>query len=137
MPQQQRSIEEILLANGYYPPEAFAFVQRGLAHTVEKLGREARPEGERHVTGQELCNGLRDLALNEWGRLARLVLTRLNIRRTDDFGKIVFYLIENSLMQKRPEDTIDDFSGVFDFVEALDRGFHIDLSELKDKPAAE
>ena len=135
MPQPQKNVEEVLLANGQYPLEAFAFVQRGLAHTVEKLGRQARPEGERHVTGQELCHGLRDVALKEWGRLARPVLSHMNIRRTDDFGRIVFFLIENHMMQKRPEDTVEDFFGVFDFVEAFDRGYRIDLSEIKEKPA--
>jgi uncharacterized repeat protein (TIGR04138 family) len=126
MPQPQRPIEEILLANGYYPPEAFAFVQRGLQFTVERLGRRDKPEGERHVTGQELCWGLRDLAMKEWGHMARAVLSHLNIRRTDDFGKIVFYLIDNSLMQKRPEDNLEDFHAVFDFVEAMDRTYRIE-----------
>jgi len=135
MPQPQKNVEELLLANGHYPLEAFAFVQRGLAHTVEKLGRQDRPEGERHVTGQELCVGLRDVAMKEWGRLARPVLGHMNIRRTDDFGRIVFYLIEHHMMQKRPEDTVEDFFGVFDFVEAFDRGYRIDLSEIKEKPA--
>jgi len=135
MPQQQKSIEEILLANGHYPPEAFAFVQRGLGYTVDKLGRLDRPEGERHVTGQELCHGLRELALKEWGRMARIVLAHMNIRRSDDFGKIVFYLIANSLMQKQPEDTVEDFFSVFDFVDAFDRNYRIDLSELKEKVA--
>ncbi|MDD4891520.1 MAG: hypothetical protein PHU85_16500 [Phycisphaerae bacterium] len=135
MPQQQRSIEDILLANGYYPPEAFAFVQRGLAHTVEKLGRQDRPEGERHVTGQELCHGLRELALREWGQMARTVLKHLHIGRTDDFGKIVFYLIDHSLMQKRPEDTVEDFCGVYDFAAAFDADYQIDLSNLKEKAA--
>ena len=135
MPQQQKSIEEILTANGHYPPEAFGFVQRGLAHTVEHLGRQQRPEGERHVTGQELCHGLRELAFKEWGRMARMVLAHMNIRRTDDFGKIVFYLIDNSLMQKQPEDTVEDFFGVFDFTESFDDQYHIDLSALKEKAA--
>ncbi len=131
MPQQQRSIEEILLANGYYPPEAFAFVQRGLASTVERLGRSDRPEGERHVTGQELCWGLRDLAVAEFGLLARTVLNHLNIRRTDDFGRIVFYLIEHALMQKRPEDRQEDFHAVYDFREAMDHHCRIDLGDVK------
>lgn len=135
MPQPQRSVEDVLLANGHYPPEAFAFVQRGLAFTVEKLGRQDRPEGERHVTGQELCVGLRELAVKEWGRLARPVLTHLNIRRTDDFGKMVFYLIDNSLMQKRPEDAVEDFFGVYDFAEAFDGPYRIDLSQVKEKAA--
>lgn len=133
----QRAIEEILLANGHYPPEAFAFVQRGLAFTVQRLGRQDKPEGQRHVTGQELCEGLRDLAIREWGCLARLVLNSMNVRKTEDFGRMVFYLIDNKLMQKQPEDSIEDFAGVYDFADAFDRGYQIDLSETKEKAAAE
>ncbi|MCG3178993.1 MAG: hypothetical protein BIFFINMI_01323 [Phycisphaerae bacterium] len=127
---EQKSIEDILLANGHYPPEAFAFVQRGLAWTVEQLGRSEKPEGERHVSGQELSRGLCNFALHEWGLLARTVLESWNVRRTDDFGKIVFYLIENSLMQKQPEDSIEDFHAVYEFLPAMDRTYRIDLSNL-------
>lgn len=130
MPEQQRSVEEILLANGHYPPEAFELVQRGLAWTVEKLARADKPEGERHVTGQELCWGLRDMALHEFGHMARTVLGAMNIHKTDDFGKIVFYLIDHAMMQKRPEDRLEDFRNVYDFTQAMDRHYNIDLSHM-------
>ncbi len=130
MPEQQKSVEEILLANGHYPPAAFEFVQRGLAWTVQQLERADKPEGERHVSGQELCEGIRDLALAEFGHMARVVLANWNIHKTDDFGKIVFYLIDHMMMQKRPEDRIEDFRNAYDFIKAFDRGYKIDLSQL-------
>ncbi|MCZ6766522.1 MAG: hypothetical protein O7D32_06285 [bacterium] len=74
----------------------------------------------RHVSGQELCWGLRDLAIKRWGLLARTVLTKWKVRHTEDFGKIVFALIEQGQLRKQLGDTLDDFKDVFDFNEAFD-----------------
>jgi uncharacterized repeat protein (TIGR04138 family) len=130
--QEPRSVEEILRTHSRYPAEAFAFVQRGLAWTVEQLGRSDRPEGERHVSGQELSLGLRDFALHEWGLLARTVLSNWNITGSEDFGRIVFYLIYNMLMQKTDEDSMDDFRDVFRFDDTFAAAYRIDLSELEE-----
>lgn len=75
---------------------------------------------DRHVTGRELCWGLRDYALKRWGMLARTVLESWNVRCTVDFGRIVFGFIACDLMQKQPSDTVADFDGVFTFDEAFD-----------------
>jgi uncharacterized repeat protein (TIGR04138 family) len=83
----------------------------------------------RHVSGKDLCWGLRDFALRRWGMMARLVLDSWNIRKTDDFGRIVFGFIEADLMQKQPEDTFDDFQDVFSFVEAFDNAYKSRVSE--------
>ena len=117
---------------GRYRTHAYLFVLTGLDYTLRRLYRhKAREAVERHVTGQELCWGLRDLALLEWGRLARVVLAHMSIRRTHDFGKIVYSMIENHLMQRRNEDSVEDFKDVFEFVEALDRGYRIEIPEPK------
>jgi len=79
----------------------------------------------RHVSGQELCWALRDLALERWGSLATLVLRRWNIVQTIDFGRIVFALIEHDLMQREPHDRLEDFDRVYDFAEALANSFRI------------
>lgn len=112
---------------GVFPPAAFLFVLEGLGHTVrmihgEQVAVSADSEEQNeshHVTGQQLCMGLRDYALRRYGRLAGSVLRRWNIRETDDFGRIVFALIDAQKLRKRPEDTLDDFRGVFDFDEAF------------------
>ncbi len=104
-----------------YPPAAFEFVQEGLRHTVETL-RQAEPElpdGGRHVSGQELCVGLRDYAIKQFGGLARTVLRSWNVNRTEDFGRIVFALIEAGALRKTDEDSLEDFQGVYDFDEVF------------------
>lgn len=104
-----------------FPPEAFVFVQEGLRHTVEQLhgGDAADDDSSRHVSGQQLCMGLRDYAIKQFGLLARTVLNSWNIRRTEDFGRLVFILVESGIMRKSEEDSLDDFSGVYDFDETF------------------
>ena len=112
-----------LLDSGPYPREAYEFVQRGLEHTMERAFEEEPmlTHEERHVRGQQLCLGLRDLAIARWGMMAPSVLRYWNIKRTDDFGRIVFAMVEAGLMTKTPDDSLEDFRGVFDFDEAFCR----------------
>jgi uncharacterized repeat protein (TIGR04138 family) len=72
-----------------------------------------------HVTGQQLCMGLREFAIQQYGMLAPAVLWHWNIRRTEDFGRIVYAMIDGGVLSRTAEDSIDDFSGVFDFSEAF------------------
>src|SRR6476661_2889289 len=87
----EKTIDQVIDEQGIYPREAFDFVRRGLAYTVEQIHAEITdPDASRHVSGRQLCEGLRDLALAQWGMVARAVLNRWNLHRTEDFGKIVF-----------------------------------------------
>ncbi len=106
---------------GPYPIEAFDFVREGLGFTVgrvqEKLSQQEEfdPEDDHHVSGQELCLGLRDFAINQYGLMAMAVLDHWNVTRTDDFGRMVFAMIKFNLMSKNDNDTMADFAGVYEF----------------------
>ncbi len=124
-PAKQASVPKLALDLGPYPQEAFEFVQRGLSYTVQKVHQaQTDPEASRHVSGQQLCEGLREFAFRQWGMLARIVLERWGISATLDFGKIVFTLIEAGQMQKTPDDSLEDFRDVYDF-KAFDTGYRI------------
>lgn len=118
-----------------YAYEAYEFVFQALEHTQKMLGRE--PPGESvdpadtsfHVTGRQLVEGICDFARNEFGRMAGVVFRMWGIRRTDDFGEIVFNLIEAELMSRTPDDSRADFHALFDLDEALMHGFRIVLEE--------
>jgi uncharacterized repeat protein (TIGR04138 family) len=79
----------------------------------------------RHVGGRELCWGLRDYALERWGMMARTVLESWKVRRTGDFGRIVFAFIEGNLMQKQENDDVKDFEDVYSFEEAFDKCYRV------------
>lgn len=107
-------------------------VPRAIQWAVEAAG--GLENLNRHVSGREICFGLRDFALQRWGILARSVLESWNIRSTADIGRIVFTFIEFDLMQKRPEDTIEEFENVFSFEHAFDRDFRIAIDSVEREP---
>lgn len=106
----KKSIEEIAWEAGRYSPAAFRFVYEGLGYTVQNIADEPR-----HVSGQTLCEGLRRMAVEKYGRLALLVLNSWGIRTTRDFGEVVYILIDHEWMSAQPTDSIDDFNAVYDF----------------------
>ena len=95
-----------------------------IADAVERVGGPEKMN--RHVTGQQLCHAVRDTALKRWGLMARNVLARWSIVRTEDIGAIIFALVDNGWLQKQPTDSIDDFNQVFSFEEAFDRAYQIE-----------
>jgi uncharacterized repeat protein (TIGR04138 family) len=127
----QKTIEQVAAEVGRYPIEAYYFIHEGLAHTVHRVHGDPSklPVGKRHVSGRQLCVGLRDLAISKWGMLAGTVLRRWNITTTLDFGRIVFALVDNHLMQKQPTDRLEDFADVYDFDETFDDHFDITPDE--------
>ncbi|HMN95421.1 MAG TPA: hypothetical protein PKC43_04320 [Phycisphaerales bacterium] len=144
---------------GPYPQPAYEFVCAGLEYTVTRIrcasAAAANPEGadstaraparpapdpvrsgarapdEHHVTGQELCIGLRDFAIRQYGLLAPSVLAGWHIRRTDDFGRMVFAMIDGKAMRKTAQDSIEDFRAVYDFDEAFSVDQFDHLSSLE------
>lgn len=108
-------IERIAEKDPRYKSEAYIFLMAALNFTVGKLDRP------RHVTGQELSDGIRLYAVEQFGPLARTVLEHWGVFATEDFGNIVFNMIDAKLLSKTEEDSIDDFKGVFDFKSAFDK----------------
>ncbi len=126
MSQPEVNLKEMLSKAGPYPLAAYNFVREGLGYTVEQSQGDVHdlgqlPDDSQHITGQQLCLGLRDYAIDQYGMLAPSVLGHWNIHRTDDFGRIVFAMIDAGLMSKTDEDTIDDFRAVYNFQEAFSR----------------
>jgi len=106
----KKTLEKIAQEDGRFSPQAIKFVYEGLAYTAKNIVTD-----QRHVTGQALCDGLKNLAIEKWGRLALTVLNSWNVKNTRDFGEIVYLMIENNLMSTQPTDSIDDFNDVYDF----------------------
>ncbi|CAN5794444.1 hypothetical protein BH23GEM9_BH23GEM9_27770 [soil metagenome] len=96
-----------------YDEAAYIFVLSSLNHVLERLSEP------RHISGRELAVGVRDLALDRFGPMARTVLEHWGIHETGDVGEIVFALVEFNVLIKQDEDTRDDFADVFDFDEAF------------------
>jgi len=114
-------LETVRQKHPEYKREAYHFVMISLHYTVSKL------KDPRHVSGKELCFGIRDYALEQYGSMAMTVLEYWGLRETKDFGKIVFYLIEEGLMAKTDEDSIDDFKEVYSFDGTFNQKIEYDI----------
>lgn len=104
-----------------YHPEAYSFIISSLDYTMKKLKRKD------HVTGQELSDGIRGHAIEKFGPMARLVLEHWGIKTTDDFGEIVYNLIDAGILGKTEKDSKEDFSNRYNFTDAFDRACRYSL----------
>lgn len=120
-----------------YHRDADRFIFEALQFTQEKLKRISRgaSEDDAHISGQELMEGVRELALKKFGLLAITVFHHWGVRSTDDFGRIVFEAIERGEMRKTDRDQLSDFFAVYDFAEALDRQYVIPVQDAFRPPA--
>lgn len=102
-------VEEICGQDSRYKPDAYEFVMQALHFTQGKLKREG------HIGGIELLEGIRDFAIDQYGPMAKAVLNHWGITKTDDFGNIVFNMIEKKTLAKTEADSLNDFKNVYDF----------------------
>ena len=104
-------------ADSTYHRDAYFFLREALDFTVKQRKRHVAGSG--HVTGAQLCDGLRQLALKNFGPMVPTVLEFWGIRKTDDFGEMVWNLIDLGVFGKTETDSKQDFRAVFDFHEAF------------------
>ncbi len=115
----------IVKEDSRFDRKAYNFVRQALDHTVKEVKRKQpeRTGKSQHVTGEELLNGIRDFALEQYGPLAKTVLNTWGIKRCSDFGDIVFNLIEYNVFSKTENDRREDFSEIYSFDEAFVKPF--------------
>jgi uncharacterized repeat protein (TIGR04138 family) len=125
----EEALERIQAKDPRYTREAYLFVREALDHT-QKAKKDTRGH-VRHVSGQELLNGIRDFALVQYGPMAITVLKEWGINSCQDFGEIVFNMIDIGWLAKTEQDSRADFQGGYDFYDAFRRPF---LPADKQKP---
>jgi uncharacterized repeat protein (TIGR04138 family) len=120
--QFEQSVLSILKREKRFDPQAFFFLKDALDFTLKRIadGNEGQA---RHVTGKELLEGFRDLALDQFGPMASTLMREWGVRKCLDVGDMVFHLIEEQVFGKQDSDRREDFSEVFDFEESLVRPF--------------
>ena len=115
-------LNSIIASDSRYHRDAYHFVREGLDYTQQTISKQE--DGTlRHISGQELLGGMRAHALEEYGPMAQMVLKEWGISRCEDFGEIVFNMVEHDLLARTDEDTRDDFKGGYSFQEAFCQPF--------------
>lgn len=136
----QEAIAQIVQTHPRFDRDAYFFVRDALDHTLRMLKREeASAEGRRspesikqppaHVSGQELLEGIRGFALQEYGPLAKTVLEHWGVTRCEDFGEIVFHMVEHGVLGKTEQDSQADFAGGYSFEDAFVKPFRRGFEE--------
>lgn len=105
-----------------YNRDAYLFVKDALDYTQKIVLKENKGE-MRHVTGQELLGGIRAYALIQFGPMTKMVLEEWGVKCCEDFGEIVFNMVDIGLLGKTEKDSRDDFRGGYDFDAAFTRPF--------------
>ncbi|HMP79382.1 MAG TPA: hypothetical protein PKD54_08025 [Pirellulaceae bacterium] len=110
-----------------YPVEAYLFVREGLSfaadhfrlaevhddHASDHERKSVR--ARRHLTGQQLCEGLRLYAIAQYGMMCKTVLHSWGIHSTRDFGEIVYAMIRMRILKKSSRDRKSHFDNIYDF----------------------
>lgn len=131
-PTPSPSVDDVFASLGCFHVDAYDFIHEGIHAAADRIhgtDPKASSIGKRHVTGRQLCETLRDLAIRRWGLLASLVLRQWGIHTTHDFGRIVFAFVDAGHWAKQPTDSIDDFNNIYNFRDAFDREYKIILPE--------
>jgi uncharacterized repeat protein (TIGR04138 family) len=116
------ALDQILAADERFHRDAYLFMREALDFTQKLIG--TKNQGKvRHVSGQELLDGLRQYALAQFGPMTVTVFEEWGIRNCKDFGEIVFNMVEIGLLAKTEKDTRDDFQNGYDFTDAFRKPF--------------
>jgi uncharacterized repeat protein (TIGR04138 family) len=116
------ALDQILAKDERFHRDAYLFMREALDFTQKLVGRENQGK-VRHVSGQELLDGLRQYALQQFGPMTTTVFEEWGIRTCLNFGEIVFNMVEIGLLAKTDKDTRDDFQNGYDFTDAFRKPF--------------
>jgi len=123
-PQSFDSVVEVIVQEDpRYKRGAYQFVREALEHTIKNLDTGTSGfEGE-HVSGKLLLEGIKDYALIQYGPMSKTLLNNWNVTKCEDFGEIVFNLVDKGVFGKTNEDSREDFKGAYTFDEAFVKPF--------------
>jgi uncharacterized repeat protein (TIGR04138 family) len=128
----EEALDLLVATDKRFKRDAYLFVRDALEHTrklVDRENKETRvtqhrgPAPEKHVTGQQLLQGVRELALENFGPMTSMVFEEWGIRACRDFGEIVFAMVEHQLLKKTENDSPADFENGYDFDDAFRKPF--------------
>ena len=110
-------LDELQERNPRFHARSYEFVMQALQTVIQSL------DEPRHISGRELTEGVRELAIGRYGLLAKAVLEHWGIHETEDVGRVVFAMVEQGILVKEDDDTPEDFADLFDFEEVFETNY--------------
>jgi uncharacterized repeat protein (TIGR04138 family) len=129
-------IELIRKENPRFGKGAYVFVRQALDHTLRRREEKKVKAVSRHVSGQELLEGIREFALDQYGPLAGTLLAEWNVAECRHFGEIVFQLVDYGVLGKTDDDKLEDFCDGYDFDQAFAEPFRPTKKDAKGRQSA-
>jgi uncharacterized repeat protein (TIGR04138 family) len=112
------AVDSVVTKHARFDRESYFFLKEALDFTANQL-KKGRSTGSGHVTGQQLLEGIRQFALKQFGPMVPTVFGYWNIHRCEDFGAMVYHLIEAGIFGKSDRDSVEDFKGGYSFHDAF------------------
>jgi uncharacterized repeat protein (TIGR04138 family) len=122
-----QNFKNIVEQDARYTIEAYIFVLEALQYTRKKIHAKG------HVTGQQLLEGIKDLALERYGSMAKMVFEHWGVAKTIDFGNIVINMVNEKILSKTPEDKLEDFKNVYNFDDVFVKEYQLKLNKRQHK----
>ncbi|MFA6568162.1 MAG: Minf_1886 family protein [Victivallales bacterium] len=128
----REAVRQIVKGDPRYAPEAYEFVSKAVVFTMLNLDRDKSPN--HHVSGQELLDGFRRYAIQEFGPMAGEIMKTWGLSGSIDVGNVVFNLVNRKLLGKTENDSLADFKNGFDFEKAFSEPFKTDKRQKNNPP---
>jgi len=106
-----------------YARGAYYFLRQALDFSLKDMHKKGALDKNNHLSGQQLLEGIRLYALDQYGPMARTVLNSWGVAKCRDFGNIVFNLVECRVLGKTDQDSPEDFDRSYLFEEAFETPF--------------
>jgi uncharacterized repeat protein (TIGR04138 family) len=120
--QFDQAVQQATVRDPRYAADAYAFLRDALDFTIRSLQkRKVKVAG--HVSGPQLCEGLREYAIREYGPMVPTILEAWGVKTTRDIGEMVFNLIDAGIFSKSSSDCVEDFENVYTFDDAFVQPF--------------
>lgn len=120
-------IRAVCRADPRFDSQAYFFIFEALDHAIVTLGKTKYEGPKRHVTGRELLDSIRIVAQRQFGWLAKTVFDSWGVHKTDDFGEMVFNMVQAELLHKQETDSMADFRDGYDFTETFEKDYDFEI----------
>jgi uncharacterized repeat protein (TIGR04138 family) len=118
----EQAVNQAIRQDPRYAPDAYAFLRDALDATI-RTTQQGRSDSTSHVSGPELCHGVREFALQQFGPMVPTIFEAWGITTTRDIGEMVFNLIRTGIFSRSDTDKVEDFENVFTFPDAFEKPF--------------
>lgn len=118
----EQAVNDAVKHDPRYAPDAYHFLRDALDVTIKTM-QQGRKSAVEHVSGPELCEGVRTYALQQFGPMVPTIFEAWGLGTTRDIGEMVFNLIRTRAFSRSDSDKVEDFENIYSFADAFQKPF--------------